>query len=157
LRAGADSQPELFAPEVSFNLAAWLKRALWLDAHERSAADHFDAVEAHGLVLTIALVRSCRDADALRQLVRFLGPVRSRYGEFGRYFGRRRAGEIMGEAKNRVEQLAKGRTDPRVRGPRLDPTRLPDEALDRLIQSHKDLRVVEALRNERERRAQQTA
>jgi hypothetical protein len=39
-----------------------------------------------------------------------------------------------------------------ARGPRLDPAYLPDDRLEALIQQHRDLQVVGALRSERRRR-----
>jgi hypothetical protein len=51
-----------------------------------------------------------------------------------------------------------GRSCPeRMAGPRLDPRRLPDDRVDVLIQSHRDMGVVEALRCEKQRRLAKAA
>ena len=59
---------------------------------------------------------------------------------------------LITEAVNRRRQLAMGRLITKPKGPRLDPRRLPDARLEHLIQHHRDLIVVEALRAERRRR-----
>ena len=60
---------------------------------------------------------------------------------------------LLVEARNRGRLLATGRSAPKVKGPRLDPGRLPADRLDLLIQTHRDMAVVEVLRAERARRA----
>jgi len=61
-------------------------------------------------------------------------------------------GVLITEATNRDRLLSLGRLAPRAKGPALDPARLPDDRLEHLIQTHRDLAVVEALRAERRRR-----
>jgi hypothetical protein len=67
-------------------------------------------------------------------------------------WSRAELGVLITEAVNRQRQLAIGRVTPRPKGPPLDPRRLPDDRLDHLIQHHRDLQLVEALRAERRRR-----
>jgi hypothetical protein len=59
---------------------------------------------------------------------------------------------LITEATNRDRLLSLGRLTPRAKGPALDPVRLPNDRLEYLIQTHRDIAVVEALRAERRRR-----
>lgn len=61
-------------------------------------------------------------------------------------------GELLVEARNRLTLRGLGRDRARARGPRFDPARIPDRALDHLIQTHRSMAVVEQLRAERNRR-----
>ncbi|MES2042559.1 MAG: hypothetical protein V4475_01720 [Pseudomonadota bacterium] len=61
-------------------------------------------------------------------------------------------GELLVEARNRATLAAIGRDRPREKGARFDPARIPLEAIDHLIQRHPNMRVVEQLRAERNRR-----
>jgi hypothetical protein len=61
-------------------------------------------------------------------------------------------GELIVECRNRLELAKLGRDRARIRGPRMDPARLPLERLEHLIQRHPDLAIVERLRSERNRR-----
>lgn len=69
-----------------------------------------------------------------------------------RAFTRAERGERLVEVRNRIVLLGLGRMEPKPKGPRLDPMRLPDAVLLRLIQTHADPRLVEQLRAERQRR-----
>lgn len=63
-------------------------------------------------------------------------------------------GTLLVELRNRQRSLASGHACmPRPKGPKFDPAMLTDEALERLIQTHPELAVVDRLRNERELRA----
>ena len=63
-------------------------------------------------------------------------------------------GTILVELRNRQRALVSGRAfAPRTKGPRFEPARLTDEALERLIHKHPDLALVDRLRAERELRA----
>lgn len=70
-----------------------------------------------------------------------------------RVWSRADLGTLIVEATNRQTLLGLGRDTPRAKGPALDPRRLPDDRLDHLIQSHRNIDIVNALRGERERRA----
>ncbi|WP_033966676.1 hypothetical protein [Sphingomonas sp. Ant H11] len=67
----------------------------------------------------------------------------------------RELGTLIVEATNRRTLLGLGRDAPRTKGPALDPRRLPADRLDYLIQTHRDIALVDALRIERERRHRQ--
>ena len=69
-----------------------------------------------------------------------------------RAFSKAERGALLVEVRNRRDLIALGRNAPKPKGPRLDPRRLPDDALDRLIQCHADVTMVSRLRRERERR-----
>ena len=69
-----------------------------------------------------------------------------------RAFTRAERGVLLVEVRNRRILLALGRSAPKPKGPRLDPRLLPADALERLIQSHTDVSLVEQLRHERQRR-----
>ncbi|MGI4877618.1 MAG: hypothetical protein ACRYG4_09050 [Janthinobacterium lividum] len=63
-------------------------------------------------------------------------------------------GTLLVELRNRQRSLASGRAYlPRPKGPRLNPAMLTDEALERLIQRHPDISLVDRLRAERELRS----
>ena len=63
-------------------------------------------------------------------------------------------GTMLVELRNRQRALVSGLAfAPRAKGPRLEPALLTDEALERLIQKHPDLALVDRLRAERELRA----
>jgi hypothetical protein len=63
-------------------------------------------------------------------------------------------GTFLVETRNRLDALYSGRADrPCAKGPRFDPACIPDAALERLIQRHPDLEIVDRLRAERSRRS----
>lgn len=104
-------------------------------------------------------VRPCRDAGGLEALHAFVAQAsitgnRVPYGvPLSRVFARAELGMLRMEIDNRLRAIRSGRADdPRPKGPRLDPTRLPDDALIRLIQRHPDMAMVNRLRAERRRR-----
>lgn len=106
--------------------------------------------------LTTERIRACRDVPAIGRLVDRLSSARYPSGclhDLDRVWSRTELGSLLVEATNRRTLLAMGRDKPRPKGPALDPRLLPDDRLDHLIQSHRDLVVVETLRAERERRA----
>lgn len=69
-----------------------------------------------------------------------------------RAFTRAERGALLVEVRNRRHLLAIGRVAPREKGARLDLALLSSDALERLIQSHRDLGLVQQLRAERQRR-----
>lgn len=110
--------------------------------------------------LTAERIRTCRDVPAIARLVDRLSAARYPSGclhDLDRVWSRAELGDLLVEATNRRTLLAMGRDQPRAKGPTLDPRRLPDDRLDHLIQTHRDISVVEALRVERERRAHAAA
>jgi hypothetical protein len=151
LAAPGTALPELLdALELSFDLRAWLRRAALLEAHWRPCEAHYRQIAEHGALLTVEAVRASRDAQAVHELVELLRVWRAPgAGEFARIHF---AAGLLAEATNRARQLAMGRLEPKTRGPALDPRLLPDHRLDHLIQTHRDLAIVDALRAERARR-----
>ncbi|HEX7820890.1 MAG TPA: hypothetical protein VF463_09755 [Sphingobium sp.] len=126
-----------------------------LFAIEAPSSDHYERVRQTARELTVERIRLCRHADDLARCEVMLAQANSGwlYG-LDRAFTRAERGERLVEVRNRIVLLGLGRAAPRTKGPRLDPARLPDDALLRLIQSHADRHVVVALRAERERRLQ---
>ena len=136
-------------------LADWhheLDRQSALMRPRRALYHRFDATARR---LTAARITACRDVPAVMRLVDRLSAARFPSGclhDLDRVWSRAELGELLVEATNRRTLLAMGRDRPRPKGPTLDPRRLPDDRLAYLIQSHRDLAVVDALRHERERR-----
>lgn len=62
-------------------------------------------------------------------------------------------GELIVELRNRRLLWSLGRLEAKAKGPRFDPALIPDDALERLIQRHPDLELVDRQRAERNRRA----
>ena len=75
------------------------------------------------------------------------------FHDLNRVWSRAELGVLLVEARNRGRLLAMRRSAPKPKGPRLDPSRLPADRLEMLIQTHRDMAVAEALRAERARRA----
>jgi hypothetical protein len=137
-------------------VAAWLveiDRQARLMRPRRPLYDRFDATAR---LLTAERVRTCCDGPAVAGLVQRLRDARHPWGQdphgLNRVWTRAELGVLITEATNRVRLLCLGRLTPRAKGPALDPTRLPDDRLEHLIQVHRDLAVVETLRVERRRR-----
>ena len=108
--------------------------------------------------LTIDRIRASRDHVGLHRAAQMFAlgrnnPIPTFY-TLTRAFTRAEMGALLVELRNRRVAIISGRAMfSRIKGPRFDPARLTDAALDRLIQSHPDLTLVERLRNERELRA----
>lgn len=137
-------------------LPSWhreLDRQSALMRPRRSLYHRFDATARQ---LNIERIRSCRDTAAIARLVDRLSAARYPSGclhDLDRVWTRAELGALLVEATNRRTLMALGRDKPRAKGPSLDPTRLPDDRLVHLIQTHRDMAIVEALRAERLRRA----
>ena len=138
-------------------LQAWLEeidRQLDLMRPSNPLYGRFDATAG---LLTVERLRSSRDVAALLDAARRLSAARFATGhhfhDLNRVWTRAELGTLLVEARNRGRLLAMGRAVPKTKGPRLDPGRLPDDRLDVLIQSHRDMFLVETLRAERARRA----
>ena len=108
--------------------------------------------------LTIEHVRRSFDRPGIARAIRMFdlgrhNPVPAYHG-LASELSRSEMGTLLVELRNRQQSLASGRAFmPRPKGPRFDPAMLTDEALERLIQTHPDLTVVDGLRRERELRA----
>lgn len=123
----------------------------------RPASDHYARMDELYRSLTMAHIRASHDAAGLAAARRLLEAARHRgSGLFRgpeRSLNRGEIGALLVELHNRQSTLASGRWMlPRTKGPTFDPALLPDAALDRLIQTHPDLAVVERLRAERRSR-----
>lgn len=146
-----------------FNLRAWLVEVDRQAHAMRPATPAYRRFDDHARRLTVEALRAAWDAAAAWDVSRRLRACRYPSGhaihDLDRVWSRAELGELIVEATNRYRQLlamAEGRPE-REKGPQFDPSRLPDERLDVLIQRHRDMAVVEALRAERWRRAGQAA
>lgn len=137
-------------------LAAWLAEIDRQGALMRPRRRLYERFDRTARTLTAGRIRGAEDPVAIAELVGRLSAARYPWGhdlhDLDRVWSRAELGVLLTEAVNRQRQLAIGRVTPRPKGPRLDPRRLPDDRLEQLIQHHRDLRVVEALRAERRRR-----
>ena len=138
------------------DLAAWLAeidRQAGLMRPSRRLYERFDRTAR---TLTPGRIRACEDGVSVAGLVVRLRAARYPGGHdlhgLDRVWSRAELGVLITEAVNRQRQLVMGRLEARPKGPRLDPRRLPDARLEHLIQQHRDLGLVEALRAERRRR-----
>lgn len=163
----ARTDAEVPAPVLRFNdgamkvppfhdLAAWLaeiERQAHLMRPSRRLYERFDRTAR---AVTPGRIRMCDDGHSVAELVVQLRAARYPGGHdlhgLDRVWSRAELGVLITEAVNRQRQLAMGRLIAKPKGPRLDPRRLPVARLEHLIQHHRDLVVVEALRAERRRR-----
>ncbi|MCE6959269.1 hypothetical protein LAZ40_09410 [Cereibacter sphaeroides] len=140
-------------------LGGWLEavRAINAGPIRASAANYARAKALMGSLREEHLL-DCRDAGAVRRFEEFMRAARYAGGT-GLWLdptrGVRR--EVLGRwivlATNQGRWIAAG-CPVREKGPRLDPSRIPDARLDWLIQRHPDVDLVERLRDERRRRQQ---
>ncbi len=137
-------------------LRAWLAEIDRQLALMRPSSASYGRFDTTARLLTVERLRSSSDADALLEVAERLSWARRRMGfqvhDLDRVWSRTELGVLLLEARNRSRLLALGRSAPKAKGPQLDPPRLPDTRLDLLIQRHRDMAVVEALRAERARR-----
>jgi hypothetical protein len=135
----------------------WLAAVRRLEAGPvRASAAHYRREAALMASLTEAHLRACEDPESLADFEAFMRRARRRSGGLcfdpTRGLGRARIGTFIVLAEGLRRRIEVG--DPaRKKGPRFDPTRIPDGRLEILIQSHADAAVVERLRGERRRRA----
>lgn len=136
-------------------LAGWLDAVYSINGGYRPAAAFYDKARRLYQSLQIQDIWACPDPSIVSELRDLAG--HARYGDaplrwgLGRAISRPELGTMMVEAENARRRLVSGPRD-REAGPRFDPTRIPDNRLDALIQTHKSLDVVEQLRRERSRR-----
>jgi len=149
-RRSVKSSAKAFAWE---SMASWVRHMNRLFAIESPSGDHYARVCCTARELTVERIRQCRHADDLARCETMLAQASAGwlYG-LDRAFSRAERGELLVEVRNRILLLNLGRTRPKPKGPRLDPARLPDAALLRLIQTHADPHLVNQLRAERQRR-----
>lgn len=124
----------------------------------RPSNEHYRRLAELYRSLTIERVRGSTDQTGLHRAAQMFdlgrhSPIPAHRG-LATVFTRAEMGTLLVELRNRRAALISGRAMfPRAKGPKLDPGRLTDAALDRLIQSHPDLTLVERLRDERQLRA----
>lgn len=108
--------------------------------------------------ITVEDITSCYDQVALGKGAKLFdhGRWERSPSGIGSSLGRETMGALLVECRNQSERLAKGITRKRVKGPELDPTRIPTTRLLVLIQQHQDMMVVEQLRRELARRSNAT-
>lgn len=137
-------------------LSAWHAELDRQTAIMRPSRPLYRRFEATARQLCDERIRTANDLRAIARLVARLSAARYPGGalhDLDRVWSRAELGVLLVEATNRRTLLEIGRTAPRPKGPTLDPRRIPDERLDHLIQTHRDLATVDALRAERGRRA----
>jgi len=150
------------APADGMRVPAFRGVAAWLAEIDRQArlmrprCPLYDRFDATARLLSAERIRACCDRPAITRLVERLRDARRPGGHdlhgLNRVWTRAELGVLITEATNRDRLLSLGRLTPRAKGPALDPVRLPNDRLEHLIQTHRDLAVVEALRAERWRR-----
>ena len=135
------------------SMGTWVRHMHRLFAIETPSTDHYARTRETARCLTIERVRECRHDDDLGRCEAMLVEAGAGwlYG-LDRAFSKAERGALLVEVRNRRYLIALGRNAAKTKGPRLDPRSLPDDALDRLIQSHADVTIVDRLRRERERR-----
>lgn len=136
-------------------LAAWHRELDRQSAIMRPRTPLYNRFESTARQLTTDRIRASHDIAAITRLVTRLAAARYPGADLHgleRVWMRAELGTLIVEATNRKTLLDLGRTAPRTKGPALDPRLLPDDRLAHLIQTHRDLAIVEALRAERERR-----
>lgn len=142
-------------PLLSYSLASWIRHIGRLLAVKTCSSNHFDRFDATARQLTAEMIRACRHVEDLKRVEKLLLDARTRqtagYHDLDRVWSRAELGTLIVETRNRLHLLRIGR-DAKAKGPRWDPRRLPDQALERLIQTHPSIEVVEELRAERRRR-----
>jgi hypothetical protein len=124
---------------------------------ETCSSAHFQRFDETARHLTAERIRCCRHAEDLERVEHRLLDARHKLRagyihNLDRVWTRPELGALIVEVRNRLAQLRVGRDAPKPKGPRLDPTRMPLEAIERLIQRHPDLELVGRLRAERARR-----
>jgi hypothetical protein len=141
------------------SVAGWLRLVYQVGSLPRCSTPYHQRCRLLYRSLRLADIHACRDLEALAGLEQLFDRARH-YADLPAGYSLRRVlarselGALLVETRNRLEAVRSGRADrQRQPGPRLDPQRLPDAALERLIQHHPDLAVVELLRAERRRRA----
>ena len=141
----------------SATIGEWCSRVMDEGGKLRASSEHYSRLRDLYRSLTIGHVRRSFDRPGIARAIRMFdlerhNPVPAYHG-LASELSRSEMGTLLVELRNRQRSLASGRAFmPRPEGRRFDPARLTDEALERLIQTHPDLAVVDGLRRERELR-----
>lgn len=138
-------------------IGQWLERVRDICGMIRPSAEHYRRCDRLLNSLVDEDVRRSFDIVALDRLERLFDRERKGgtlfHGPY-RCWSRSEIARRLQLVRSRQEALRLGRgVTARDKGPRFDPTRLPDHRLLMLIHSHYDTRVVALLRLKRERRA----
>ena len=139
-------------------IGEWCALVMDEGAKLRPSSEHYRRLQALYRSLTIERVRRSRDAAGLHRAAGMFdlgrhNAIPAHHG-LASVLTRSEMGAMLVELRNRRHALINGRADfARPKVPKLDPARLTDAALDRLIQTHPDLGLIERLRHERELRA----
>lgn len=138
-------------------MGSWVRLIGRLLAVETCASVYFERFDKTARQLTAERIRACRHADDLARVGDMLdeaNEARRRCYLHGLdcVWSKAEFGALRVEVRNRLHQLRIGRDAPKPKGPRFDPSRLPLDRIEALIQSHPDIRIVEQLRAERARR-----
>jgi hypothetical protein len=131
-------------------MASWVRQMASFPESWRRSADQDERFRKTVRMLDIEKVRLCRHDDALELVEERLADWRN--NDLRAAFTRSEIGTLLVEVRNRRHLLALGRHQAKPKGPRMDPAMMPMEAIDRLIQRHPNIVVVEQLRIERARR-----
>ncbi len=134
-------------------LAGWMQEAGSVGAIPRHSAPQYARCKRLYTSLQLRDVHACRDEATLEQFMGHLSrarswPVRHALCSF---VSAAWLGAMRRETYNQLRWV-RGGCVVRTKGPRLDPEQIPDDRLDVLIQSHRDMGLVEALRAEKRRR-----
>lgn len=138
-------------------MGSWVRQIGRLLAVEQCSSHHFERFDKTARQLTVERIRASRHADDLTRVGIMLDEAdqarrRCHLHGLDGVWSKADLGALRVEVRNRLHQLCIGRTTPKPKGPRFDPSRLPLERLEALIQHHPDTGIVEQLRVERERR-----
>lgn len=137
------------------SIAEWLSLVYRIGGRIEPSQRHYTRCRRLYRSLYAGDIRSSRDIQALEICERLFDRARGAYDVpsgrgLQRELTRTEIGLLLVETRNRLDALRSGRADrPRLKGPRFDPARIPDAALERLIQQHPDLETVDRLRTER--------
>jgi hypothetical protein len=140
------------------SLAEWHALVCRIGSRIAPSRSHYDRCSRLYRSLRIDDIRSSRNIPALEACERLFHRARGAADippgrGLQRELTRAEISALLVETRNRLDALRNGRADrPRSRGPRFDPARIPDAALERLIQRHPHLDTVDRLRAERVRR-----
>lgn len=139
-------------------VAEWLDLVYRIGGRIQYSRAHYNRCRRLYRSLRTGDIRANCDLRALEACERLFNRARSA-GDvppgcgLQREFSRAEISVLLVETRNRIDALRSGRADrPRPKGPRFDPARIPYAAIERLIQRHSDLGVVDRLRSERTRR-----
>lgn len=134
--------------------AGWARNIGRLQAIETCSSTWRERFHATARSLTVARLRECRHVEDVQRIEKMLASARRDhgFGSLGRVWSKAELGELLVEARNRIELLELGRDRPRVPNERFALEHIPTERLEALIQRHPNMELVERLRLERQRR-----